>query len=237
MTKQCKEIIDKYINSELEVLRLSKVAIEQAETMFLENKKDLVTQDWDMIDGISDAIWESDKTIDEKIQLGLEFFEVFPQYYMGLLPIYRAFTNDLVLKQDLKKIIYDKFAEYLSSARKAYINTTGYVLWVEFFEGSGPFSREIWEGIISSSKISLQGKYNLLEFSGPADYDQKEKLYAELIENKESHLFILKSIVYSLTDVYGRIEKDKVIKIFNKLDNVDKYSEIYKVANEKLFQH
>ncbi len=234
MTQACKEIINKYLKTEEEIERLSLVTKVNSE-IFDHRANKLSGEDWSLIDDMADEVWNSEKSMEEKLKIGFELYEIFPQYHMWLDPVYDAFRDDFI-DEPLKKYVYDKFAAYLSSGNESYINTVGYILWVEFFEGGGEISKDIWNGIVSSDQMSLEGKYNLLEFSGPAEYDQKEKFYREILKNKESHPYILKSIAFSLTDLYGRIEKDKAVKIFNQLENVDKTSDFYKVVSEKISQ-
>jgi len=190
--------------------------------------------DWNLLDDISDKIWYSDLTISEKINLGLEFYDLFPTYYQGLNPIHIFFRDGLIKENELRSYIFDRFAKYISSEEKYFVNSVGYILWVEFFEGGDKLSREAWNSIVNSNNMTLLGKHNLLEHSGPADFDLKEKLYDELFPNKESHPYIFDSLLYSATDLYGKINKERVVKILSKLEGIDKESKEYQILETKL---
>ncbi len=191
--------------------------------------------DWDDLDHISWFLWkESGLAVSEKIRLGFEFYELFPLYYQGLNPVYEAFRDEEIQDKDLRKIVFDKFATYLSSDDFVFYSSTQYILWVEFFEARGDLARETWISIINSKNLTEKGKVWLLRISGPAPIDLKEALYYELLKNEMYHNDIFDALVYSLYDVYGLFDIEVVKKVFVQLKNIDTSSKNYKAYQEKV---
>jgi hypothetical protein len=180
--------------------------------------KRLSTKDWDLMADISEKIWNSDLEMDEKIKIGLEFYDLLPDYHHGLNPIYYALQENKIVDSGQRKQIFDKFAQYLSSSKRYYVNSVGYILWVEFFEARGDLATEARESIVESDQLTKTGIKNLLDFSGPAPYIQKEQLYKKLLSDKEFHESIFRSILYSMFDVYGIIKKESAKLILSQLD-------------------
>lgn len=192
--------------------------------------KQLQPETWDLFDTISEKIWYSAITTLKKIELGFQLYETFPSYYHFLTPFYDRIRNKEIVDQNEKEIIWKHFMMYLSS-ENYYADPVGYVLWVEFFEDKTTV-RETWQGLINnySDRKSL---LRLLEQAGPVPFDLKESVYNSLLVDRKTHELIFNSLLYSAYDVFGKIDKDKTLKILTKL-KVDTGTDNYKLLKEKL---
>ena len=185
---------------------------------------------WDLLDDMSDKVWTSEMPISQKIALSFELYETFPSYYHFLMPLYRVIRDNAINDPKEKSLMWERFMKYLVSDN-CYADPVAYVLWVEFFEDSSTVE-ETWHGLLNnySDNNSL---LRLLEVAGPVPFELKEKVYDSLLDEKENHEFIFKSLLYSAYDVFGKIDKKKTLDILSKL-TVDTNTEKYRLLMEKL---
>lgn len=196
----------------------------------IEVSKTLLSDTWTLLDKISDEVWYSEMEVADKISLGFQLYEMFPSYYHFLVPFYHGIRNREIYLVEHKEAIWKRFIQYLL-AEPCYADPVSYVLWVEFFEDVTTV-KETWQGLVSNcpnKKLLL----TLLEFAGPVPFSLKEIHYEELISDRYNHEYILKSLMHSAYDVYGKLDEDKVRSILIKLE-VDKESENYRLLMNKL---
>jgi hypothetical protein len=225
------EIISAYNLSEFEIQKIAnEVKLSSVGCGAGRDTKELSYDTWVLLDDISDDIWYSAMVIDYKISLGFQLYEIFPSYGHFLVPFYRGIRDKEIFLPEHKEIIWKQFMHYLAS-EPCYADPVSYVLWVEFFEDVTTV-KETWQGLVSkcpNKKLLL----TLLEFAGPVPFDLKEIHYEELISDRDNHEYILKSLLHSAYDVYGKLDKNKAQSIINKLE-IDRESENYKLLKNKL---
>jgi hypothetical protein len=221
------EILKQFNLSEAEILRISNDCKREAADYGKSESENfsIDENDFYLLSNIEDAIWNSDKSLEAKIMLNFEVYELFPRYFQFLLPYYRIvkanpyFEYEITIKDtktliELKNIIWEKFMYYLGS-EKYYADPVGYVLWVEFFEDEET-ANETWEGLMQFTKNKNAVK-KLLEMSGPAAFELKEKLYDKIILDSDYHESIFKSLLFSSFDLFGKIDNKKALAILAKL--------------------
>lgn len=195
------------------------------------NAKKLKPETWDLFSDISDYVWFTEDLIDAaRLQMGFNIYEIFPNYYHFLVPIYYAVKENLLETPKLKDMIWRKFMSYLSS-ENYYADPVSYILWVDFFENSKTVD-EAWYGLMQFTNEET-ALLRLLHCIGPVPYNLKETLYLNLIQKTKNHSKILTSLLLSTTDVFGSIDKTKAELLLSKLQ-VNKESEEYKILKENL---
>jgi hypothetical protein len=192
--------------------------------------KQLPSETWALLDEISDEVWYSKMEVADKISLGFQLYEKFPNYYHFLVPFYHGVRNKEISLPDHKKVIWKHFIQYLAS-EACYADPVSYVLWVEFFEDKTTV-RDTWQGLLNNchNKKTLLA---MLEIAGPVPFDLKEDCYKSLITDKSSHKVIFSSLLHSAFDFYGNIDNRKAPIILDRL-NVDTKAENYKLLKDKL---
>lgn len=192
----------------------------------------LSPETWDLFDEISTYLWESANiSMEEKVSLGFELFEIFPSYYHFLVPYYHVLqNNELENTPELKVLIWNKLAQYLSS-ENYYSDTVSYVLWCDFFEDQSTV-KESWEWIMRAIKndkwLAL-----VIESAWPVPFELKEPIYQRLIHNQSYHQSIFNSLLHSAYDYFWKINTAQAKKILKKL-KVDSSTSEYKLLKEKL---
>lgn len=195
--------------------------------------KELSDEYWDIMDDVSNRIWNLEVlNLQEKVILGFDFYHELPNYYHCLIPVYHVVRDTAGKDPAVLKIIWDKIAYYIGREEKFYVDTMSYILWVEFFENQQTV-RVAWYGILQSPYLTMQGKINILDCCGPVPYDVKEKLYKDLLKFSDFHINIMRSLLFSATDIYGDIDKMKAKILLEKL-KVDSNDEMYNTLCEKL---
>lgn len=183
--------------------------------------KELPSATWNLFDNISDKVWYSNLEYAEKRSLGFGLFELFPSYYHFLQPFYHAILKGEIDEPAEKDIIWKQFSRYLG-AENFYAEPVGYVLWVNFFEDTS-LVREAWQGVLRGC-ISEKAKLKLLDSSGPVPYELKETLFNLLLPDKSTHQALFQSLLFSIQDLYGQIDKEKAKRLLPRL-KIDHTSE------------
>jgi hypothetical protein len=227
-----KSVLVKFNLSDSEIARLSELC-KLFSTDFgqqLKNDRELKSKDWGLLDEISQSLWTSERSLEEKINLDFELFEKFPSYYHFLLPFYRIIKDNRTENENLKNIIWQNFMKFLGS-ENYYFSPVGYVLWVEFFEDPET-QDEAWKGLMqfSDDKIAV---IKLLEYAGPVAYSLKEPIYKRLLSDQSTHESIFKSLLFSSFDLCGQTENDKALELLLQL-KIDPKTEHYLKLQEKL---
>lgn len=230
--KNVKLILDKFKLSPSDVENLKHEARLAAVGYGKQNPgNDLTSNTWDLFDEISDHIWCSKRPYSEKIEIGFEFYDLFPSYYHFLVPFYHIVRNREIESSAPQNIIWEKLMAYLDS-EEHYADPVEYVLWVEFFEDQKTVE-ETWRGLLRNSNNKPSGLKRLVECAGPVPFSLKEPLYANLLNDKKSHPSIFKSLLGSAFDLYGQVEKSKAEALLMKLE-VSNDSYEYIKLKEKL---
>ena len=191
--------------------------------------KPLSSEDWSLVDIITDGLWYEDYELDEQINAGFNLFELFPSYWPTLTPYYDH-LREKKLNSQLKEKIWTRFVHYLGD-EAYYADPVGYVLWVDFFEDSDTV-QETWNGLISHNK-DKKSLRKLIESAGPVSFDLKEPIYWAMMKDQKNHQAIFNSLLFSAYDLYGQIEKRKAGHILSKL-KVDKGTKEYKLLTDKI---
>jgi len=192
---------------------------------------ELNSETWSLFDDMSSDLWDRDFGLDKKVMLGFELFETFPNYYHFLVPFYQLIRDKKLENHiELKNIIWSKFMVYLGG-EKYYSDTVTYVLWVEFFEDFATVE-ETWKGLLKYSNNN-KSLLILIENAGPVPFELKEPVYYKLLNDKNNHLSIFKSLLHSSFDVYGKFDYNKAELILSKL-SIQTDTEHYMLLNEKI---
>lgn len=187
------------------------------------SQQQLSTETWSLFDELSKSVWESDREIHEKIQLGFMLFDTFPNYYHFLTPYYDIIKNKELKANDLKDSIWKTFMEYLGS-EEYYAAAVSYSLWVDFFEDPDTVL-EAWQGLMNQ-KNSIKSLTNLIKCAGPVPFELKEPIYKKMMKDTSTHKSIFYSLLFSALDVHGKIDKNLARAILVKLKiktNTDEY--------------
>ena len=192
--------------------------------------KELNTETWDLFNDISEALWSSNLSLNQKIRIDFELYEYFPSYHHFLVPFYDAIREKTLNDQSDKKFIWQKFINYLGS-ENYYADPVGYVLWVEFFEDQSTVA-EAWHGLIANN-TNMASILRLLKHSGPVPFELKESVYDSLISDTSNHQAIFESLLYSAFDAFGQIDNQKTRVILGKL-SIDKEARDYKLLLDKI---
>ena len=219
------QIINKFKLSENEIIRISTDCKKEGINYGKSDRDPFSIDDIDfsILSHIADYFWFSTNSLENKIKIGFELYELFPRYFQFLMPYYRVVKNpeycnltkdDEKNYSNAKHLIWEKFMYYLG-AENYYADPVGYVLWVEFFE-DGETANETWKGLtqFTDNKTAIK---KLLEMSGPAPFELKEILYKKIIEDKQYHESIFKSLLFSSFDLFGKIDNRKALAILEKL--------------------
>lgn len=196
----------------------------------MDNDKALSEKTWDLFYSISERVWQPDLSLSNKIRLDFDLFELFPSYYHFFVPFYHLIKNEEISDDEDKQIIWKRFGEYLGG-EPYYADPVGYVLWVEFFEDITTMA-ETWHGVLSNIP-NEKALHKLLLHAGPVAYELKEKVYKELLPNRENHETIFTSILFSAFDAYGQVDQVKALELLSNLA-VDKDSYDFNQLNLKL---
>jgi hypothetical protein len=196
----------------------------------LKSDHELKSKDWGLLEDISQHLWNSEKSLEEKINLDFALFEKFPSYYHFLLPFYRIIKDKQTENENLKDVIWQNFMKFLGS-ENFYFSPVGYVLWVEFFEDPET-QDETWNGLMRFSDDNF-AVMKLLEYAGPVAYSLKEPIYKKLLPDKSTHESIFKSLLFSSFDLFGKSENDKALKLLLQL-KIDSKTDHYPKLKKKL---
>lgn len=192
--------------------------------------KELLPTSWDLLDDISNNVWDSNRYNLEKIRLGFQLFELFPSYYHFLTPFYHALVNKNIIDPNELNIVWRQFMHYLT-AENYFADPVAYVLWVDFFADQSTVI-DCWRGLMSH-RSEIRALRRLLEVVGPVPFELKEELYDSLISVQANHELIFLSLQFSAYDYYGKIDKIKAQVLLSKLV-IDRENEKYKLLTEKL---
>jgi hypothetical protein len=89
-------------------------------------------------------------------------------------------------------------------------------LWCDYFEDSETVAHT-WEVMVYSQHATPELMKTILPYSGPVPYGLKRYLYKELLLDPSFHQAIFESILRSVIDVYGSIDKQDALKILSQL--------------------
>lgn len=202
--KEFNKIINKFTAEE--IFRLNeRFSVVETDEYTIE-KLPLLKDNFDILSDISDAIWDDAGTsLDNKIELGMVFFERYPSYFHGLVPFYHLIKK-VNLSESRMHLIWNKFSEWMMSKR--YKNEVEYVLWVEFFEDSDTVEAS-WFGMLNACRKNML-EHLLLPISGPVPWGLKFSFYKEMLANPVHHFLLLKALLFSMVDVYGKYDLNEV---------------------------
>lgn len=191
------------------------------------------TEAWNIFDALSKSVWDSDKELSEKIQLGFLLFDTFPSYLHFLTPFYDIIENKELKANDLKDSIWKTFMHYLGS-EEYYASPVSHVLWVDFFEDTDTVL-EAWQGMLNQA-ATKKGLSNLIKCAGPVPFELKEPLYKKMLKDSSLHESIFNSLLFSALDVYGNIDNNLARAILVKLKIKTNTNE-YRLLKAKLSNH
>jgi hypothetical protein len=106
------------------------------------NKQELSDEDWNRLQDLAENVWNSNRSIGEKVRLTFALYGLFPHYFIFLRPLYSAFERGEIPSVEIKDSIWKKFMGYLGD-ENYYSDPVGYVLWADFFEDPETV-REAW---------------------------------------------------------------------------------------------
>lgn len=232
--KSIQDLFEKYelsssdIDKLQEEARNTSIGCGQATT-----SKGLQSQTWAVFDNLASDVWYSDKSNLDKIDLGFQLFDKFPNYFLFLVPFYRRVRDKDFDSGNEKNLIWKKFMDYLGS-EPYYADPVAYVLWVEFFEDKST-AQETWKGLMNY-KSNKKALLRLIESSGPVPFELKEPVYQKLLTDTKNHNAIFKSLLFSSYDIYGQIDNEKARILLSKL-NVSTDTDDYQLLKKKINAH
>jgi hypothetical protein len=160
---------------------------------------------------LSDALWESDAPLAEKIRTLFEIYDEMPAYGL-LMYVSHEYSH---WPQAAKRQYWAAFASRLASSDRALARPLAYNLWCDWFE-HGIHTADAWEALTAPA----QPDYVLQEVliaSGPVPWELKSRLYARLIPEQKWHYYIFRSLLHSAFDVFGKFERDEATTLLAKL--------------------
>jgi hypothetical protein len=175
------------------------------------NNGSAVSFNSDIPHDISNLVWESDLSTQEKLRLILQFYEEMPcyPYLMYLKHNYHTFT----LSE--RTTFWEWVRQQLASEDEAMAPPILYSLWSDFWEDPQTVG-EAWASLIiplPSPKVLEQ----ILIHSGAIPFELKQPLYDQLIHNHEWHYFIYRSLLHSAFDAYGKLDYKATTALLNRL--------------------
>ncbi len=168
----------------------------------------------DLFEALSNSVWQSDREIAEKIQLGFMLFDLFPNYSHFLTPFYDIIESKELKANDLKDGIWKSFVAYLES-ENYYATPVSHLLWVDFFENPDTVL-EAWQGLMNQ-KQTKQSVARLIKCAGPVPFELKVPLYKKMLKDASLHESIFYSLLFSALDENGGIDKNLARAILIKL--------------------
>jgi hypothetical protein len=229
MKKKLTEFLKKFADIDFENLSQNtwRIAVNCGKSRI--EQKQLSYEDWSLLDDLADSLWDSNNSIEWKIRVGFEFYEMFPSYYHALKPYYYFIRDKRITNVDIKEEIWERFAQYLSSQAE-HRDPVQYVLWVNFFEDTSTVE-ESWVGMWKAcQKYGVTS--SLLPISGPVPWELKVENYWQEAQNITQHAIIIKALIASAYDVYGKIKWAEAWDLVIHLQ-IDKQSNEYRALEKK----
>ncbi len=179
---------------------LSKIAFDQSRhTLDVEYYRSPgYDNEWWAYSEIVDYIAKSAPTIENKVQLLFEVFEIFPTYAHSMMEIYYLVALGQIQKthQDFQSYFWKKLISYFISKNEAYRWASVYMLGIELFENNETMDYT-WNSFIEFGDNTYEEYEVLLMNSWYVKMSLKVKLYSDLVQDKKYHVLILKSIAKS----------------------------------------
>ena len=221
--KSFNDILSKFEN--LDLTYLSKECKKQATQW---NDYRLSQEDWEAVDDILEAIWKSNLSTNDKLNLGFDYFEMFPSYW-ALLPYYKYYIEGRLLKKQKTELLTILYSFLL--AEDEYKKPAAYIIWVEFLEDSRT-CEEVWNFLL---KLCEEGQNEriLLRLCGQVPWEIKVPLFKRLIPFEDYHESILRALVLCKVEPYGQLNIKEAKEIINQL-KVSTTSEEYKVIEKAI---
>ncbi len=161
---------------------------------------------------IKDWIWESEGSLPEQLVLLFSIYDDLPCY---------SFLSDIAVdypqfSEAERAFWWTQVCERLKGEDIALKKPLLYSLWCDYFE-SGRTVAHVWEIMVYSQHATPELMKTILTYAGPVPYSLKRYLYKELLLDSSFHSAIFVSIVRSIIDVCGSIEKEEALQILSQL--------------------
>ena len=172
---------------------------------------DLTVQD--LPHEIEDEIWKSKGSEKDRIFLFFSIYDDIPTY--GLLMPANCGRYSHFSESD-RALWWTQVCERLKGNDLAIQKPLLYGLWCDYFEDPKTVA-EVWEVMVYSNHATPTLIQTILPYSGPVPYTLKRYLYRELLQDRAFHQAIFHSLISSVTDVYGSIDREDALHTLSQL--------------------
>jgi len=168
---------------------------------------------FDTAHDLSWILWDLEIKESEKLDMLFELYTEMPCYaYL----MYLSHEYKRCFSKHMRRKVLRWFNNIILSDNKVLKNPILYSLWCNYLDDS-EFSNSVWSKLLTLGNGKKNSIQALLSVSGPVDWDLKHKLIRELITDKKWHLMIYDSLLFSMYDTDGQINKLDAKSILSKL--------------------
>ena len=150
----------------------------------------------------SDAWWDADTSLAERLQMGLRVLREMPCYAntMALKSFYEEFGPAE------KRALWNAYRAALECDDDRRADPVSYSLWVDFFEDATTVAQAWRETTRRDAEPWARRVERVLDVAGPVPWPLKEELFGQLAGDERWHRAIFRAIAGSALDVYGRLD-------------------------------
>jgi hypothetical protein len=152
---------------------------------------------------ISDALWEADAPLEERIATFFEIYDEMPSYGFVMYASHEYGEWPLTARRQF----WDGVRKRLATSDRALGRPLAYSLWCDWFE-HGEYTAEAWEAL-TAPDTPVPVLEHVLIASGPVPWPDKTRLYNRLITDVRWHYYIFRSLLHSAFDVYGKFDRNE----------------------------
>lgn len=172
-----------------------------------------VVGDWDLVNDISEMVWDSELPDESKMALILEVYSQLPDFWLlGYLVAHQWQGLTLPARQ----IFWGAARRILAQDDEALVGPLTYSLGCDFFEDDRT-CEEAWTQLVQNSvdRILLQ---RVLSISGPVPYPLREKLYERIADDPSWHHLIFRGLVFNNSYYPSSVDKERGAALLRRLD-------------------
>jgi hypothetical protein len=197
-------------NSSSDVLRLREAVPESARDAIRKRSLDV------LIDALYDLYWSDTSSGISDLEVTTTFTSLYREIpsYSVLSTMFVVGSGYQSLGPPARALFWAFVREMVNDVRDALADPIVYSLWCDFFEND--LVDDAWNSLEleDASDLALR---RILQVSGPVPFRLKERLYVKLLPDKTWHDDILRSLHFSIVDVFGSIDRAAAQVIFLQL--------------------
>lgn len=150
----------------------------------------------------SDAWWDADASLGERLQMGLRLYREMPCYASTIA--FKSFYGHF--GADEKRVLWEALRDVLDSDDDRLADPLTYALWADFFEDRATV-QEAWRETTRRDVDPWQRRVvRVLDVAGPVPWRLKDALFATLVGEPRFHQAIFRALAGSAFDMYGELE-------------------------------